>query len=267
MSSSPQPILHPQDQPDRNLVVLLLDVSGSMALADPSGHGTRISQLIRALDDFLAKGIHEDPSVPGSVNRLHINGEIAIGAFQKIGGVAQVHWLPLADKPVEGNSPFYYAQEVMGLTPGAREALTPNGGTPIGEAVEEALDVIERRKNSLFEDGLTHEFRPNLYLLTDGEATSSVAPAASRLHIEEAECRVLFWAFGTAECKEQDLLALGNAASDYDNLFFLNKLPLATVLKFLNKSLRHQATMEKNEPAAAVYDQMHDLLDEEMRPR
>ena len=227
-----------EEQPDRNLVVLLLDTSGSMGSAEEQGGITKISQLTTALEEFLETGMHVDSLLDGGVNRLQVNGEIAIGAFrEEVQGHQEVRWLKLASYPVQAGSPFYYVQDVVGLSPEARSELQAKGGTPMAEALHEALDVIEARKDGLLTDGLTHECRPNMFLLTDGAASSPIYDVAERLHREEADNRVLFWAFGTPKCARNQLLTLADKGP---NCIFLDKRPIASVLAFVNKSMRHQ---------------------------
>lgn len=256
-----------RDQPDRNLVVLLLDMSASMLLTERGQPIAKIDQLEAALADFLGNGMHVDPENPSAVNRLDVNGEIAVGAFNEtLGGTPHVEWLPLAEQPVEEGSPFYYVQDVTGLTPHAKRALRPAGRTPIGEAIEIALDAIEARKNQLMEDGLTHEFRPNLYLMTDGESTRPVEAAAARLQTEESENRVLFWIFGTIDAKQEDLFRL-TKANDNKNCLLLGALPLGKVLKFVNTSMRHQAGLATDLPATKIYTTIsRDFVDDTTRP-
>lgn len=255
----------PEDQPDRNLVVLLVDGSHSMSFSETPGGVTKIDQLRSSLEQFLSKDMHEDAEMPGGINRLETNGEIAIGAFRTISGQHRVDWLPLTDRPVEDGSQFHYVQDVRSLTPAAADALTPNGGTPIGEALIEAMAVIEHRKDSLQGLGLTHECRPNLYMLTDGQATTSIHAAATQLHAQEEALQLLFWAFGTPGCRREELTTLANKGS---NCRFLDKKPLGAVLSFLNKSMRHQPGANAEATAQESYDIATELLDDtDMAPK
>lgn len=255
-----------EDQPDRNL----LDTSGSMSIAEDTGGKAKIVQLIEELEAFLTTGMHEDSLLDGGINRLQVNGEIAIGAFrEEVENVVDVKWLELAEEPVMRGSHFYYVQDVTGLRPEARDQLVAKGRTPMAEAIEEALDVIESRKDSLLEDGLTHECRPNLYLLTDGESTSSIDAIAERLHEEELENRVLFWAFGTRKCKRDQLLTLADKSGitpegkEWSNCIFLGKRSLGSVLKFVNRSMRHQPGGATEAPPEEIYSQSNEYQDDD----
>lgn len=52
------------------------------------------------------------------------------------------------------------------------DALTADGGTPMGEALCEAVRLIEARKKTLNERGIPY-YRPWLVLMTDGEPTDA----------------------------------------------------------------------------------------------
>lgn len=244
-----------EDQPDRNQIVLLLDISLSMKETETPGGPPKIDQLKEVLDEFLTTGMHQDQTKPDKVNMLRINGEIAIAVF----GNKKVAWLHLADQPVADNSPFYYVQQVHGLTPEARSALVPNGDTPMAEAVEKALDEIEIRKDQLQALGLTHECRPNVFLLTDGQASTSVDTVARRIATEEDNEQVLFWAFGTQGCDRRTLFKLASE----EGCHFLGVNSMASYLEFLNRSMRHQAGAKPGQSAADIKQQMHDRVDDE----
>ncbi len=245
-----------EHQPDRNLVVLLLDASRSMHDPEEDGGPRKIDALIDALRDFLSVGMHQDELLEGGVNRLQVNGEIAIAAF----GHEHVTWLHLADEPVEFESPFYYVQKVKGLSAEAEQALQPNGNTPMALAINDALDTIERRKDSLMADGLTHECRPNLFLLTDGQPSNPIDAVANRIATEEADNRILFWAFGTRGCHRETLLRL---AGRENGCIFLGKKPMAKYLQFLNRSMRHQPSGDTEQSADELKNHIIERIDDE----
>ncbi len=57
--------------------------------------------------------------------------------------------------------------------------LSACGGTPMGEAVNLALDLLEKRKNEYSQAGVDY-YQPWLVLMTDGEPTDDISSAASR---------------------------------------------------------------------------------------
>ena len=69
------------------------------------------------------------------------------------------------------------------------------GGTPMGEAINVALDMIEERKNSYREHGIAY-YRPWAFLITDGEPNDHWKPVVSRVHSGEAAKAFSFFAVG-----------------------------------------------------------------------
>lgn len=140
--------------------VLLLDVSGSMS-------GRPIEALNEGLRAF-ADDIATDPLARQRV-------EVAIVTFGH-GGV----------------------QTVQGfLTAGQFEppTLRSGGGTPMGEAIERALDMVDNRKRDYKANGIAY-YRPWVFLITDGEPTDSWDDAATRVHEAEEANALAFFAVG-----------------------------------------------------------------------
>ena len=69
------------------------------------------------------------------------------------------------------------------------------GGTPMGEAIRVALDMIEERKNSYREHGIAY-YRPWAFLITDGEPNDHWKPIVSRVHAGEQQKAFCFFAVG-----------------------------------------------------------------------
>jgi uncharacterized protein YegL len=69
------------------------------------------------------------------------------------------------------------------------------GGTPMGEAIRVALDMIEERKNSYREHGIAY-YRPWAFLITDGEPNDHWKPIVSRVHSGEQQKSFCFFAVG-----------------------------------------------------------------------
>ena len=67
------------------------------------------------------------------------------------------------------------------------------GGTPMGEAIRIALDMIEERKNIYRDHGIAY-YRPWVFLITDGEPTDHWKPIVSRVHIGEQQKSFCFFA-------------------------------------------------------------------------
>jgi uncharacterized protein YegL len=73
--------------------------------------------------------------------------------------------------------------------------LLPIGGTPMGEAITTALDMIEERKRSYREHGIAY-YRPWAFLITDGEPNDHWKPVVSRVHSGEQSKSFSFFAVG-----------------------------------------------------------------------
>ena len=69
------------------------------------------------------------------------------------------------------------------------------GGTPMGEAINVALDMIEQRKDNYREHGIAY-YRPWAFLITDGEPNDHWKPAVSRIHTGEEQKSFSFFAVG-----------------------------------------------------------------------
>jgi uncharacterized protein YegL len=138
--------------------VLLLDTSGSM-------HGPKIDALNNGLRTFMAE-LRNDP-----VASLRV--ELGIITF----GPVQV----LHDFATPDQITFPH--------------LTASGDTPIGDAIETAVDMVERRKAVYRGQGVQH-YRPWVFMLTDGEATDDVKIAKSLIARGEQKKAFSFWAVG-----------------------------------------------------------------------
>jgi len=77
--------------------------------------------------------------------------------------------------------------------------LTAQGYTHMGSAIHQALDMLQARKEQYRTNGVAY-YRPWVFMITDGEPQDEpddvVARAAQRLHEDEADKRVAFFAVG-----------------------------------------------------------------------
>ncbi|HUQ40004.1 MAG TPA: VWA domain-containing protein [Acidimicrobiales bacterium] len=150
--------------------VLLLDVSGSMS-------GAPIAALNDGLRAFAAD-IGTD-----ALARQRV--EVAVVTFGD-GGV----------KTVEG---FITAGQFEPPT------LHAGGGTPMGEAIERALEMVENRKRDYKANGVAY-YRPWVFLVTDGEPTDDWKQAAAAVREAEAANGLAFFAVGV-QGANMDVLA------------------------------------------------------------
>lgn len=73
--------------------------------------------------------------------------------------------------------------------------LTPDGNTPMGAAINTALDLVERRKADYKANGVMY-YRPWVFMITDGAPTDTWTGAATRVKQAEADNGVAFFAVG-----------------------------------------------------------------------
>lgn len=83
--------------------------------------------------------------------------------------------------------------------------LVAGGLTPMGKAINFALDLLQERKRVYNEKGAPY-YRPWVLLITDGAPTDNWKVAAQRVHNEEQGKGVTFFAIGVGE--EADLQIL-----------------------------------------------------------
>jgi uncharacterized protein YegL len=147
------------DNPEpRCACVLLLDNSGSMA-------GQPISQLNAGLKQFQ-KELADDPLAAKRV-------ELAIITF----------------------GPVRVQQDFVTADMFAAPKLVTEGGTPMGEAIMEALDLIKLRKQRYQANGVAY-YRPWIFLITDGAPTDAWTAAAKAVHDAEESKALVFFPVG-----------------------------------------------------------------------
>ena len=139
--------------------VLILDTSTSM-------HGMRLDELNKGLELYR----HELMADPLAAKRV----EVAIVTFG--GRVTRLVDFVTADQ----------------FQPPKLQAI---GGTPMGGAINEAIDMIEERKSSYREHGVAY-YRPWAFMLTDGEPNDHWKPIISRVHQGEQRKNFCFFAVG-----------------------------------------------------------------------
>ncbi len=149
------------DNPDpRCPCVLVLDRSGSMA-------GKPIAELNAGLQQFRSELLGDQLAA----RRV----EIAVVPFG----------------PVLRGSPFHVPTEFF------PQALTAEGGTPTGEAVEYAIELIATQKATYKQHGIPY-YRPWIILITDGQPTDNWSRAAQLVRDGEAAKAFSFFAIGVS---------------------------------------------------------------------
>jgi len=140
-------------------VILLLDTSGSMS-------GQPIQELNRGLAAFKADVLKD--------SQASLSVEVAMITFG-----------PLVK----------LTQDFVTIDQFTPPILKANHFTPMGAAIEYALDFLENRKQTYKDNGILY-YRPWVFLITDGEPNDSWQLAAQSMREAEAQRRLSFFAVG-----------------------------------------------------------------------
>jgi uncharacterized protein YegL len=147
--------------------VLLLDVSGSM-------NGRAIDELNAGLNTFREELLAD----PLATKRVEV-GIVTFGPVK-------------IEMPFTGASVFY------------PPTLQAQGDTPMGEAIRQALNMLEDRKREYRFNGIAY-FRPWVFLITDGAPTDQWQGAAAALREGETSKKFAFFAIGVKDANMEIL--------------------------------------------------------------
>lgn len=167
-------VLFAENPEQRCPCVLLLDTSGSMAreangvaAIDQLGEGLRLFKESIAADAVASKRV-----------------EAAVVTF----GTDVVILQDFA--PIEYFNPT---------------RLTAEGMTPMGHAINCALELLDKRKEAYRENGVSY-YRPWVFLITDGEPTDAGwEAAAANIHRAEDERKLVFFVVGVEPARMEVL--------------------------------------------------------------
>lgn len=159
MNSDLDTIVFAENPEPRCACLLVLDVSGSM-------EGERIEALNQGLQVFQ-DALQKDELAS---KRL----EVGIVTF---GGMVQT------------------IQDFVTADQFQAPRLGVCGDTPMGAAVQQALDMLEARKKAYNDNGIAY-YRPWLFLITDGAPTDTWVHAARRAYQADQNKRVAFFTVG-----------------------------------------------------------------------
>ncbi|MEH1945004.1 MAG: VWA domain-containing protein [Nostoc sp.] len=179
-------------------VILLLDTSGSMS-------GQPIQELNRGLAAFKADVLKD--------SQASLSVEVAMITFGPI---------------------VKLTQDFVTIDQFTPPTLEVDGVTPMGAAIEYALDFLESRKQTYKDNGILY-YRPWVFLITDGAPTDSWQSAAQRLREAEAQSRLSFFAVGV---KDADMNILKQISPPERPPVTLNGLDFREMFVWLSASMK-----------------------------
>lgn len=190
-------------------VILLLDTSTSMS-------GQPIQELNRGISVF-----REDTQRD---TKASLSVEVAIVGF----------------------GPVQLLQDFTTIERFTPPSLEADGTTPIGEAIEYALDLLQDRKEVYKANGIQY-YRPWIFLITDGAPTDDWQIALQRLRQEEAEHKLCFFAVGV---EGADMSTLSQIAPPERPPVLLNGLDFRSLFVWLSTSMKRVSSGKVGEVLA-----------------
>jgi uncharacterized protein YegL len=130
--------------------------------------------------------------------------------------------------------PVKMCQDFVSIDQWIPQQYSAEEDTPIGKAINYALDIIENRKRVYKKNGIQY-YRPWIFLITDGEPTDDWQPAAQRLKKDFSDKKIQFFAVGV---KKADMKILEQITPDPNfPPVALNGLDFNSMFKWLSASL------------------------------
>ena len=132
--------------------------------------------------------------------------------------------------------------------------LLAAGGTPMGGAIDMALDIIGQQKIR-YNDLGTPYFRPWVFCITDGEPNDDYIVATQRLKQMEDQKKVLGYCVGVENFNRQAMANIFN----HERIFELKNLNFPALFKFVSSSLASVRNSDPNAGNSVAVDAPGDL--------
>lgn len=169
--------------------VLLLDTSGSMKDERQVAVWTALSPIQRLMNDSVAtrtaRPIDELNSGLAQFRGELLSDELAVKRIE----LAMITFGPVK-QVTDFQPPDLFRPP----------ALRAEGDTPMGQAIERAIQLINDRKAAYKQNGISY-YRPWIFLVTDGEPTDHWQRAAELIRLGEASKQFAFFAIGVEGAK------------------------------------------------------------------
>lgn len=198
-----------QNPENRCPVILLLDTSGSMV-------GDAIEALNQGVRLFR-ENIQADTKASLSV-------EVALITF----------------------GPVQLVQDFVTIDQFEPPTLVADNVTPMGEAIEYALDLLTARKEIYQSNGIQY-YRPWVFLITDGAPTDPWQDAAARIHQGELDRKFCFFSVAV---EGADMKTLRQIAPPDRPPVLLNGLDFQALFVWLSKSMKRVSSGKVGEVLA-----------------
>jgi uncharacterized protein YegL len=217
----------PMNYQKRLPAVLLLDTSASM-------DGAKIAELNNGLKVLEQHFDPEtgDPTVLRSV-------ELALVTFGA-GGVNVID-LKTGRPTSELDQAFVEAGQFVAPT------LTTGGSTPLGQAMDLALDTLTSRKSFYKANGIPYN-RPWIFLISDGAPDHGWEASADRASREVAGNHTIVWSIGVDGA---DLGTLARFSGDRP-AFPLKGLYFSELFEFISNSVSGASTSDPSNPTYEI---------------
>ena len=126
-------------------------------------------------------------------------------------------------------------QEFTAVSEMVPPTLTANGGTPMGAAIDKALDMIAAQK-AMYNVLGTPYYRPWIFCITDGAPTENYATAAQRLKEMEDTHKVFGYCAGVGNFDHRMIASIFNT----ERIFELERLNFPALFEFIFRCWNQQ---------------------------